>query len=162
MFMVVKILFVCSGNTCRSPMAEGLFRILLREKLGQEASEFKVSSAGLSALEGHGAFDHAVEAAREEGADISSHRARALTRGMIEESDLVLVMTERHLEQIRERWPGILTEKVHTLKGFVDSEGDVEDPVGLTVEQYRATIKEIKGCLERVLEKVARKSPCDG
>ncbi len=92
--MISRILVICVGNICRSPMAEGLLR--------QALPDHKVSSAGLGALVGHPADPHAVELMREQGVDITQHRARQLQGKLMAEADLVLVMElnqQRHLEK---------------------------------------------------------------
>jgi protein-tyrosine phosphatase len=95
---MTSILVMCTGNICRSPMAEGLLRDGLRARFGDEAPS--VASAGTAGLEGNPAMPESVQAARELGSDISAHRARALTRAMPQEADLVVCMAAEHRDDV--------------------------------------------------------------
>jgi protein-tyrosine phosphatase len=110
------ILVVCTGNVCRSPLAEGLLRAALRRRFGDASPE--VASAGTAGWEGSEAMPGSVEAARELGVDISSHRARRLTRAMAEEADLLLCMATDHREAIGEALPA-LAPRAFTMKELV-------------------------------------------
>jgi len=139
-----RVLLVCTGNTCRSPMAVGLLRRALARKLDLQDHEigrfgYSVESAGLVAHGGAPPTPHAVEILREESIDISLHRTRPLSRDMIRESDLVLAMTQAHLSLVRELAP----ESDHKVR-LLDPDGnDVPDPFGGDREEYRM-------CLERI------------
>ena len=95
-----KVLFVCTGNTCRSPMAAAFFNFIARER----RLSMCAVSAGLS-VSTHGASGHAIEAAAEYGVDLSGHRSRPLTPDLIDEVNLILAMTARHKREIGERFP---------------------------------------------------------
>jgi protein-tyrosine phosphatase len=150
-----RVLLVCTGNTCRSPMAVGLLRRALARKLGLGDREldrfgYSVESAGLVAHGGAPPTSHAVEILREEGIDISLHRTRTLSREMIRDSDLVLAMTEAHLSLVRELAP----ECDHKVQ-LLDPEGeDVPDPFGGEREAYRACLERIRRGVESVVEKL--------
>jgi len=137
------LLFVCTGNICRSPMAE----YLLRARLGPD-SRWRVASAGVSAPAGLPASEPAVAALREKGIDLRPHRSRALSRELIDDALLIVVMTAAHLAQIRMMNPGAV-EKGFLLKLFDPAAGgrDIEDPLGLSVEGYRLTRDEIDAAL---------------
>lgn len=112
----MKILFVCTGNTCRSPMAEHLFRNMAeKEKLNVE-----VRSAGISAYIGSPASKKAVEALKEKGVQ-ASHKSRPLNKEMIDWADLVLTMTESHKQLVINRFPKAV-DKVFVLKEFVEND----------------------------------------
>ncbi len=96
---IKKILFVCTGNTCRSPMAEGILKHLLDKK--GAGDNFVVSSAGLMTAEGLPPSEFAVEVLKERGIDISSHRSKQITQDMIKDNDLILGMTLDHKQQLR-------------------------------------------------------------
>ena len=141
-----SVLFVCSANQLRSPLAEVLFRGLVRLK-GRTDEAWRIGSAGVWALEGSPAARSAVSAASARGLSLSSHSARRLTRAMLEQSDLVLVMEREHLEAIHEEWPDAC-DRVHLLTRMAGEMGDVEDAIGMPTERIRSLVSE----LERLLE----------
>jgi protein-tyrosine phosphatase len=101
----VRFLFVCTGNTCRSPMAEGIFRKYLAEKLGYPVDQvekigYKVCSAGVMDMAGHPASTEAVAACAAKGIDIKAHRSRKLSGQLVEESDFIFAMCRTHLERV--------------------------------------------------------------
>jgi len=144
-------LFVCTGNTCRSPMAAGLARKLLAEQIGCKVADLsrrgvKVISAGTFAADGLGATEFAVQAARELGADISRHRSRILTRELINEADVVFCMTDSHVAEARRIAPD-QAGKIRRL----DPRGDVPDPVGGPIDVYRRSAERIRKALMQAL-----------
>lgn len=140
-----SVLFICSANQLRSPLAEVLFKELVRRKGKGEA--WQIASAGVWALEGSPAALSAVRAAAARGLNLSAHSARRVTRELLEQSDLVLVMEREHLEAIHEKWPA-LDGPVHLLSRMAGEAGEVEDPMGLPFERVRSLVTE----LERLLE----------
>ncbi len=131
-----NVLFVCTGNTCRSPMAEGIFNSMHKNAIA--------ASAGLFAEEGAGASENAVIAAKTFGADIKNHRARQLSAGMIGSADLILTMTMAHKMSL----PSI--DKVKTLAEFGGQSGDVHDPYGGDTQEYMRCAEEIKKLVEMI------------
>lgn len=101
--MVFRILFVCAGNTCRSPMAEGLCRSLLCKF--QLQGEAEAASAGLQAMDGEQANHEAVRVMKKRGIDLSGHRASCLTSDRVQRAGLILVMEERQKQCLLERFP---------------------------------------------------------
>lgn len=115
------ILFVCTGNTCRSSMAAAIAAKLAKER----GLDVTVSSAGLAAVEGEPATPAAVQALAEMGLDLSSHRARQLTAAMVREADLILTMTAEHRDRILRDYPEA-RGKTYTLKEYVQGPEDPE------------------------------------
>lgn len=144
-----KILFVCTGNTCRSPMAAALFNRLATEKnIGYEAV-----SAGLSAAEGSPASFNAIRAMEDyPGADLSCHRSGRLTRNDVEEASLILTMEQFHRQMILSMYPEAY-QKVFTLKEYVyGTDGDIADPYGGDETEYRHCAAIISQAVENLIE----------
>ena len=145
------ILFVCSGNICRSPFAEGLLKKLLKEG---GLSGISVSSAGMLALTGTAASYNAIRVASEEGIDISWHKAREITDEMLIDADLILVMENKHRQDILRRFPEV-GERALLLRNFAQfgsTDRSIFDPYGLNVENYRFAFQDIKECVMGVYQ----------
>lgn len=149
---VKKVLFVCTANLCRSPMAEALFNDLARER----RLPFVAESAGVSAREDFDMAPHAREAMDEIGARVASHRSRRITKRMLDDADLILVMGSRHRAET-ERVLGV-SEKVHLLGEYVGepSGEEVPDPYGLTLFAYRASARQLYGYVEKALDRMEK------
>lgn len=149
------ILFVCTGNTCRSSMAEGLFKKLISEDM--ELKDIKVVSAGTGVFYSGGATEQAIEAVREMGVDIRGHKAKQITNELINEADLILTMTMAHKLRILNINPEA-KNKVFTLKEFVNDDLvddlDISDPFGCPLEEYKKCAQEIYEYLVKVKEKI--------
>jgi tRNA threonylcarbamoyl adenosine modification protein (Sua5/YciO/YrdC/YwlC family) len=144
------IVIVCTGNTCRSPMAEAIMRRLTAEKLGCSGSEVEqrgvtIMSAGVAATAGGCAAPEAVETMRQHGLDISRHETQPLTEKLVRHADLILTLTTGHRQQIVRRWPEAAGRTV-TMR--LD-ESDIEDPIGGPPEVYQQCAIQIEEALRR-------------
>ncbi len=151
-----KVLLVCTGNTCRSPMAEGILKKLLKEK---GISDMEVGSAGISALDGYPVTVFALEAARVWDIDLDEHFSRRLTPEMLERSDLILVMSPEHLKHIQ-RMDKKFLEKSYLLKAFPQKSSNadlaIEDPIGGSLEDYNQCFLELEEELRRIQPEIIR------
>jgi protein-tyrosine phosphatase len=148
----MHIIFVCTGNTCRSPMAEGL----LREALAARGiDQVTVASAGTGAWEGAPVSEGAYLVGLEHGLDLGEHRARLLTRDLVREADLVLTMSGHHLARVAELGG---EHKVHLLGSYAGREAgrsEVPDPFGADLASYRTTFGELQELIGMVVSRVA-------
>ncbi len=147
------ILFICTGNLCRSPMAEGLMKRKLADR-GLDAKH-QVQSAGTWAVNGRPASENAIAVMKERGIDISAHIARTVTAEDVAEATLILVMTRDHAQMLRNTWPQY-DWKVYRLSTVAGKRRDVPDPYTGPIQEYRAVADLIARYLddgfERILE----------
>lgn len=146
------LLFVCTGNTCRSPLAEVIARRMARER-GLEGLEF--GSAGVGAIAGAPASDGALLVALEHGLDLGSHRARLASPALVGRSDLVLTMGASHAQRIAELGGA---GRTHLLPAYATSGAEtsnVNDPFGGGLDVYRSTFDEIERYVGLVLTRLA-------
>jgi protein-tyrosine-phosphatase len=145
-----KILFVCTGNSCRSPMAAAITAARMTEALRKEIS---VSSAGTGAYPGMGAAPNAIAVLKEIGIDLNGHRTKLLTKKMVDEADLVVAMTESHKEEILRLAPDSHGKVI--VLGELDStreSPDIFDPMGGGEDVYRRTRDEMDRLVHRLID----------
>ncbi len=140
-------------------MAEALFKNVVGSQ--DKLSEVEISSAGIFAKDGETASANAIRVIREFGADLNEHRAKRLTKEMVDSAELILSMTAQHKQHIIQIYPGA-QDKVYTLTEFayLDEDGidnknlDITDPYGMPAEVYKACAGEIFNILKRIYEKI--------
>ena len=185
---MTSILVVCTGNICRSPIAEGFLRAALQRRMGAEAPT--VSSAGTAGWDGSAAMPESVQAARERGVEIGTHVARRLEGGHLAEAGLIVTMSTEHRDAIV-AWAPEAADRTFTLKelvrllesmapvggadlgtriaaaadrrrdGFTGNplDDDVVDPLGMPLDSYRAIAWELEEWTERLAEGLAGPVP---
>ena len=150
------IVFVCTGNMCRSPMAEGIMKELILDEVDSKTENLpiKVMSAGTHASEGSHATENAVMIAGQHGIDIHLHESRLVTVEIVNNADLILTMEKMHTDIIRQNWPHITS--VYELENFGRKKyregitAEVTDPIGMGSDAYLDVFRELKHELERV------------
>lgn len=154
-----RVLLVCSGNTCRSPMAATLLPELWRK--ASPGWDLQVSSAGTSTMPGLPASEHAAAAMRNRKLSLSAHRSRSINEQVLSDVDLVLTMTARHKEFILALYPG-MTGRVYTLGEYAGLAGDVPDPFGGTLAEYEETARRLERLLDAVVARIKREGRSSG
>lgn len=146
----MDILLVCTGNTCRSSMAEGIFNQILAEN----DDDVHVTSAGISVYVSTPASEEAIRVTEDMGIDISDHMSTQINEQMVHDADLILVMTLSHKNILIDIFPDY-SEKIYTLLEYAyGSDDDIADPFGMDYDAYRECAVEIKGAIEKVYEKI--------
>ena len=151
-----RILLVCTGNICRSPLAE----VMLRRELERRGTDgVEVGSAGSGAWEGAPASEGAYLVALEHGLDLSEHRAQLLTREVVRESDIILTMARHHRARVHELGG---EGRVHVLGEYVGLAGpdaEVADPFGSDLEVYRDTYEELEELIQQATDRIVEELP---
>jgi protein-tyrosine-phosphatase len=159
----LEVLFVCTGNTCRSPMAEGILKKMLKD---QGVSTVGASSAGICSLENIPATPFAIQVARGKDVDISRHLSRQLTKKILDQSGLVLAMAQEHLDFIRQ----VDEESCNRAfllrlfpRSYTGSNGkrdsgvlSIKDPVGGCLAEYEISFREIEKEIKRIFPDILK------
>ena len=144
-----KILFVCTGNVCRSPMAEGFFR-----ELTSERGDYQSLSAGLAAIDGQPPSTHSVSAMQEVGIDIAGQRSIQITPELVDAVDYIFGLANGHVENMMRYFPQA-REKIFLLREFVGelppAKREISDPIGCDLEIYKICRNQIKQGIESII-----------
>lgn len=147
----MKIMFICTGNICRSAMAHKM----LEKKAKEENKDIKVYSCGVFAENGDVPTYEGIDVMREYGIDLSNHRATNIRNSNIKDMDVILCATSSHKNNVISMYPE-LKEKVYTMKeyaGYDKNDIDIKDPWGYGIETYRMCAAEIENCINKYLKK---------
>lgn len=147
-----KIMFICTGNICRSAMADGLMKKLIKDN----KKDIEVYSCGIFAEDGDMPTFNAIEAISDYGVDLRDHQATNIRNSNIEEMDIILCATVSHKNNVIAMYPK-LKDRVFTMKEFAEFDNndlDIPDPWGYDIETYRFCASTINECLEKLIEKI--------
>lgn len=147
--MATRILFVCSGNAARSPMAAALCAALARER---GRSDVETASAGVTAREGAPVSPEAIAALAELGIELERRRTRRLSAKLLHTADLIVSMTTQQRDQIVRRFPTVRLRTVPLMSFVEGGDTQVADPHGGDLEAYRACLRQLRPALEALLE----------
>ena len=150
------VLFVCTANICRSPMAAALFRAKLREVAGGE--NWLIDFAGTWANDGQRVSENSVKAMETRGLDIRKHRSKTVSRTLLDQYDLILVMEPGHKEALRVEFP-LAAGRIFLLSELSGPPVAIDDPYGMSLDRYEKTAVELEGYIDeafpRILEQFA-------
>lgn len=149
---MLSILFICTANQCRSPMAEVIGRHLLTE--AYPSLEWQVGSAGVRAVDGFPATPGSATMAGRHGFDLSRHNSRALTAALVAETDLLVTMEAAHKQTILRTFPEA-DGRVFLLSELIDRSEDVDDPIGLPFAEYERTYHLLKDWIGQAVPRIA-------
>lgn len=145
----MKVMFVCTGNTCRSAMAEAIFKQMV-------GGDIEVYSSGIAATTGNPPSQNTIEVCNSHGIDISSHAATYFKDSDIEEMDLVLTASQLHTNKLKIYYPDL---EIHTIREYAgEYPWDINDPFGGSLEAYDACFDEIYNALSKISEKIKNNS----
>ena len=147
---MTRILVVCTGNTCRSPMAAAL----LAQAIEGAGIRAEVGSAGTGAWDGAPASEGSYLVSLEHGLDLSEHRARLLTREMADQADLILAMSRTHLARVRELGGGARAHLMGEFAGRAGPSAEIADPFGGELDEYRDAFRALAGMVPIIVARI--------
>jgi protein-tyrosine phosphatase len=148
---MLSVLFVCTANICRSPMAMGL----MRARVGMSDDDWKIDSSGIWAQPGLPPAANTIEVLKGRGIDLSGYTSRPFTREMVQDYHLILTMERNHREALRSAFPQH-RQKVFMLSEMIDQMADVVDPVGGPMPDFEDTAREIEMILDKGYERIKK------
>ncbi len=150
---MTKILFICTGNTCRSPMAKVLFDKVIAES-NNKLPAIKTESAGVRATSNQKVSGEAVKAVKRYGMNLSNHRARLLDEKLAYEADLLLTMTKWQADTVKEEYPEI-AEKTFAISEYINSDAnDITDPIGMGQDAYDSCAEQLFFYAQQILTRI--------
>jgi protein-tyrosine phosphatase len=155
---MTQILIVCTGNICRSPVAEALLQDRLQKR---GLSEWVVKSAGTWAQLKRGASRNSVEIMTEQGLDITHHQAQMIEHVHMEESDLILCMESGHMEALKAEFPAY-ENKVHLISEMVGKNYSISDPYGKPKDAYYRMVKDLSRIIDDGLDNIIQETEAKG
>ena len=148
----MKIMFICTGNICRSAMAHKM----LEKKAKEKNKDIEVYSCGIYAINGDVPTYEGIEVMKEYGINLNSHRATNIKNSNIKDMDIILCSTSSHKNNVMAMYPE-LKEKIYTIKeyaGYPKNDIDIKDPWGYGIEVYRKCAKEIEECTNKIIDSI--------
>ncbi len=155
---MMRILFVCTGNTCRSPMAEGILNAM--KKVNN--LDIEVASAGVAAFDGYSASDNSVLALEKMGIDISKHKSRLVDESLLDKFDLILTMSRSHKDILLNNYPNSKGNVFILNEYAFDEKIDIPDPFGGSLKDYERARDQIYRAIEKIVEKIGKKQKVRG
>lgn len=148
-----SVLFVCTANICRSPMAEALFRRIVNEAFPKE--KWRIESAGTWAINSQPASENARLVMHQKGLEIGHHRSRRITKDILSDFDLILTMAKGHKEALILEFP-LFARRVFMLSEMVGQDYDIEDPIGRSEAEYAITSDKMEALLTQGLNRICQ------
>ncbi|HZJ84799.1 MAG TPA: low molecular weight protein arginine phosphatase [Syntrophomonadaceae bacterium] len=146
-----NILLICTGNTCRSPMAQALLADIWQK--GPRKKQLNLISAGVFTFDDMPASAEAIQVMQESNIDISGHRSKQVTEELLASADLILTMTESHRQRILEMFPEYAAV-IHTITAYIGHDDEVADPFGRGLAAYYDTLEQLEAIMDQLVDKL--------